>query len=500
MWPFSVVVNELPKEIRYKKENIITIGLWYDKAPKMSTFLKPFVEEIKMLNEKRILIKNTMLKVIPIITPIDSCARPKLQCMTQFNGAFGCHICLHPGNNKYAGSTNNVMKYPHMENVPLRNLQDTLEILLKHPTKKSPINGINGQSILVELEEYDMIRGCPPDDLHSSYIGVGNQLLNLLLEKFLKPYLQLISKRLNELQLPSGILRLPRGIEDLTKWKGTDIKNFFIFYFYPCLQDLLPHQNFKHAMLFSETMHILSSSSISKSNLQKAKRNLQQFVKDYEKLYGTASMTFNVHSQGHMGQAVEDCGPLFAFSTFPFESKYGHMTKLIHGPTDIIKQLSLKISWESTMETVESKKDLDFYGKVLEVIPSEEFLEYLKRPSEKIKIKSYNRIKVNNIFYSVKPISNTEKTSKVNNSFVMLKNGVVGSISNIYEVDSKIHVKIRSDYFIANNQKYSHIVEITKKNNENIFCSFDFIKEKLLFLQTDSCTCISSFPNNLCLS
>jgi hypothetical protein len=503
-WPLSAVVNELPKEIRYKKENILILGLWYGKTPKMKTFMKPFVEKISLINKDRLQVFDKNLKVIPLLCPTDTCARPKIQEMTQFNGAFGCHVCLHPGDNKFKGSTNNMMKYPYRTGIPIRSESETLKTLLQHPTRKNPIDGIKGQSILVQLEHFSLIRGCPPDDMHGSYIGVGNQILDKICDSsnWKEPYYMgrefgLISKRLREFRLPSGIMRQPRAIEDRKKWKATDVKNFFLFYAYPCLCDLLPKKYFNNIMQFSEALHILSRSKITQSDLKKAENNITTFVRDYEKLYGTNAMTFNVHTQLHLKKAVENCGPLFAFSTFPFENKYGHLVKMIHGTTDIIKQLSLKISWD-TEEKSQIKKTAKF--ETTSGLKSEKHKDFVKFLQEQEiydqtkNFKSYKKIYLNEVCYAA-----ANSSSRIDNSYVILNNDTIGSINEIFEYDSIYYLRISSEYTVNKSSNIDHITLLKKKKKELLYCQINSIKEKVIFLKTDSVCCISKFPNNLCI-
>lgn len=52
-------------------------------------------------------------------------------------------------------------------------------------------------------------------------------------------------------------------------------------------------------------------------------------------------MSANVHSLLHLPETVEDLGPLWAHSCFPFESANGEILKLYHGSQGIDKQVTL---------------------------------------------------------------------------------------------------------------------------------------------------------------
>ena len=54
LWPIQMVINELPKSERYKRENMILIGLWYGNDPDFSVFFKPFVDDLIKLDKKKL--------------------------------------------------------------------------------------------------------------------------------------------------------------------------------------------------------------------------------------------------------------------------------------------------------------------------------------------------------------------------------------------------------------------------------------------------------------
>lgn len=57
-------------------------------------------------------------RVVAALMMCDSVARPILQNMTQFNGQYGCSLCLHPGEQVEKGN-GSVRVYPYKD-VPNR--------------------------------------------------------------------------------------------------------------------------------------------------------------------------------------------------------------------------------------------------------------------------------------------------------------------------------------------------------------------------------------------
>lgn len=99
IWPIYAMIHELPPKLRSK--NMFLVGLWvHKKEPNMNTFLRPFVNEANFLVDERVkweLNGQVMTsKVFPICCCVDSVARPRMLCVTRFNGHFGCSFCEHP--------------------------------------------------------------------------------------------------------------------------------------------------------------------------------------------------------------------------------------------------------------------------------------------------------------------------------------------------------------------------------------------------------------------
>lgn len=50
---------------------------------------------------------------------------------------------------------------------------------------------------------------------------------------------------------------------------------------------------------------------------------ISSFRKEFQEFYGEGSMTYNCHSISHLPDCLENLGPLWNYSNFPFESNNG---------------------------------------------------------------------------------------------------------------------------------------------------------------------------------
>ena len=85
-----------------------------------------------------------------------------------------------------------------------------------------------------------------------------------------------------------------------------------------------------------KAVNILLSSEISSKNVAMAKKMLMMFYNKILNLYPTEICTMNGHSLIHLSQTVQDYGPLWAYSSFGFESMNGHYC---HGTRNVLPQL-----------------------------------------------------------------------------------------------------------------------------------------------------------------
>lgn len=83
---------------------------------------------------------------------------------------------------------------------------------------------------------------------------------------------------------------------------------------------------------------------------------LQEFVQRTEALYGTTAMTFNIHQLLHLTESAKNLGPLWAHSTFVFESGNGEVVKCI---------TAAKGAADQVLERVVIRQEVDILLKML---------------------------------------------------------------------------------------------------------------------------------------
>lgn len=98
LWPIQCIINELPVALRWS--NVLLGGLWFGKGhPEMTQFLDVFVKELLaegavkwQCHEQKI-----QSRIEVVCCCVDAPARAAVLNSKQFNGYFGCSVCLHEG-------------------------------------------------------------------------------------------------------------------------------------------------------------------------------------------------------------------------------------------------------------------------------------------------------------------------------------------------------------------------------------------------------------------
>ena len=127
--------------------------------------------------------------------------------------------------------------------------------------------------------------------------------------------MKVINSRLIAAKPPSEITRTIECLDITSDWKASTFRTFQLYYF-PILEDFLPHKYFIHYSNLSYGIYLLLQNRVSREDVLKAQILFEQLVIDMEKLYTKKSITINVHFLVHLCQSVLDWGCLWSTSTF----------------------------------------------------------------------------------------------------------------------------------------------------------------------------------------
>lgn len=186
-----------------------------------------------------------------------------------------------------------------------------------------------------------------PDYLHSCLHGVIKFLLSLWTDttNSKQPwYLDAdkratLNSRLLEIRPPYDVTRTSRSIYDIAFWKASEFRAFALYYF-PTLLGLLPEIYYNHFLCLSYGLQVLLQEEVDVNLVEETKILLQNFVKQFEALYGRENVRFNVHLFTHLCDSALDWGCLWASSTFIPEWFNGQLVSMANGTQHVAEQMA----------------------------------------------------------------------------------------------------------------------------------------------------------------
>ena len=104
LWPVYLIILNLPPGIRMNAENVLLAGLWYGKKPSMDILdlmLRLILESLDRFSTLGISIDTPQglvtIHIKLVMGVFDLPAKSAVLCAKQYNGKYGCSVCLHPG-------------------------------------------------------------------------------------------------------------------------------------------------------------------------------------------------------------------------------------------------------------------------------------------------------------------------------------------------------------------------------------------------------------------
>lgn len=359
MWPVYLTVQNLPPNIRSYAENTILSALWIgSEKPPMSILLKPVVDSLQQLDASGVTIQtssgNQTIHCKVVFAVFDLPAKAAVLCAKQYNGKYGCSVCLHPGKRL----SNNTRVYTPDSVHPERTHSQIVAAATRAEETNIPEKGIMGRCPLTPI--LDLVTSIPIDYMHCVLEGVTRSLMRFWFDSkhhgapyYIGRSLKQIDHELMKQRPPKEFSRPPRSVSKHFKyWKATELKQWLLYYSLPLLKGALPSLYWHHYSLLVCAMHIMLGTYITQDQINAAEQMLKDFHFLLPELYGESSCTANAHLLTHLAKYVRLWGPLWTHSTFGFESKNGQLKYLFHGKNDVIHQLLFNINVAYTLQLV----------------------------------------------------------------------------------------------------------------------------------------------------
>ena len=443
MWPLCAYLNELPFHKRIMNPMLIALYSG-DEKPKSDLMLKPLVDELVKLEQQPLEItidgkpKRFLVKLLLFIA--DAPARSVLLNCMQYNGSFGCHVC------KIQGTRNpnfNTMTFlPNQKPYDLRKNSEWRQMA----TSGDNSEGIKGECQLMRLGYIDLPTICPPEPMHSQFLGTVKSIIerwfgtdlvsrrwfqNLSNEQkqmirkttITKDKIDIIDIRLATIKFPERTLKSMPQFASPRKLKSLDFE-LLLYYGWISFIGIVDDAKLNNFKLLAFIISTLSSNYISKgSAIRYAESELKNFFYSFNQVYGANEgfmWKINLHFLEHLPLMVKLYGPLPIQTAYFTENTMGIIAKRVKTGTNVPQQVLKKIINYQTIVSFTTVNNTDcsieFINQVDDLMPKLGLILHEDQSFSIVSknIKEPNRIRVSNQLICTKEYNDTRAVSTCN--------------------------------------------------------------------------------------
>lgn len=360
-WIFRLVINELPQNLRHKKENVIVGNIWFgDSKPITNLYMRGVkVEVLELMNGIEVTLPNGKLITVKIIVMCGKCdlqAKAMMLNLHQWNGKWGCNNCLHEGT-----MIDRVRVYPVQEN-ELRTDEGTEEHATKALVTGKPFLGVKAPSMFAKMV-YKYVTSTGIDKMHNMYGGHAKFHVQLIFDDEFKDfdyslceYSNFVDQVLPKIKSPWYVKRIPREFtKNRPHLKANELKNWMHYYSLPILSKIMSPEYLECHKLLLLGIAYLSATSVTPHMLKVGEAALFRYTRLFQDLYGEKSMVMNSHLIEHLALIVQRLGPLHTSICFTMEDFLGKLKKDVHGTKDPQKQLVSAIARTASLSVLKAK-------------------------------------------------------------------------------------------------------------------------------------------------
>lgn len=328
LWPICIRVVEV--------NEILLTHLFHgtSKPKNVNNFLQPFVDEFNQLKDGFEVNGTTYTLCVRAIIA-DTPARQFLLNTILHSGYSSCTKCTVHGVRVLNRTT-----FPGVDFQPRTDASFRGREHADHHHSLEPT--------MLESLPVDCVSSVPVDVMHCVYLGVVKMLLSLWITVRLKQHsisvkgIQNISNSLLQLapDVPSDFSRGLRSLVHLSRFKATELRLLTLYILPLVLKNELDGKFYKHFLKLHCAMRILCDRNECIKNNLLASKLLLDFVAEMADLYGSHTLSYNVHNLIHLaGDVLNFNAPLEDFSAFPFENFMQYIKKAAKTGYRVLEQV-----------------------------------------------------------------------------------------------------------------------------------------------------------------
>lgn len=457
-WPILINVNGTP--------DVMVVGAYCGKSKPLcpNTYLTRFVNDLCELIDVGLIFEEKLFPVNCRAFICDAPARSHILGIKGHTGFFSCLKCTQKGE-----SVNHRMIFRSAVHNFRTDSNFRLRIDANHHKLLEPL--------AIEKLPIDIVNSFPNDYMHVVCLGVMKTLLIGWIRKrncifSLKPSeIKLLNSKLLFLsnQVPKEFARHPRSLNEIERFKATELRSFLLYTGIFVLADVLDAERYNHFLLLSLGVRILLDEKSCMENNECAKVLLSEFVKNVSRLYDDTFLTFNFHCLTHLANDAFNYGCLESISAFKFENYLSKLKRKCKKNHQIAVQIYNRLVEDSLRlpkppNDNKNKKVLN--NGTIKSIYTNLFYFSTKRPD--------NFYSINNRIFKVMSISQNESDIEIIGKEVLnLKDFFTIPIKS-----SNFNIKF-CDTLQFSNSQYQHLVELI---SQKIIMFSNFESNQFLFI------------------
>ena len=183
------------------------------------------------------------------------------------------------------------------------------------------------------------------------FLGTTKQLLRLFFFStnhkaayYLLDEVEKINNVLKTTLFPSDFPRTQQSITFYATYKATEFRNLVFYSLIFILNGHMKDKYYVNIVKYICFIRLLTKEKINPEDIIKAKQLINEFCPEFENLYGTTNMSYNLHVQLHLAEQCELIGGLHMASCFAGESCFNECSQRFYGTTNIPYQIAKNIN------------------------------------------------------------------------------------------------------------------------------------------------------------
>lgn len=333
-------IMNLPRNIRFKRENIILLGLIpgpQEPPLTINTYLTPLVCDLLLLWDGLTFDTHDhasqCIRCALLCVACDLPAARKVCGFLSHSANLGCSRCYR----NFGTGVFGIQDYSGFDReswVPRSNENHRRDVkaILSCSTKTEQARKVSElgcrYSCLLQLPYFNPVKMMIIDPMHNLYIGTAKHILHKVWIKqaiLSQSDLNKVNQRIASVTIPSNVnfSNLPSVIESSSSFTAEQMMVWVNFYSLFCLHGLLSEEQLECWRHFVLASRILSKRQVTAVDISIADALLLTFCRHFERLNGGKAVTPNMHLQCHLTECVKDYGPMSSFWLFSFERYNG---------------------------------------------------------------------------------------------------------------------------------------------------------------------------------